>query len=134
MNSFLVTEGGPLECTGELELLRADGTHVAHESHTWLCRCGRSQEKPYCDGSHEKIAFADDATAQQASDSAAADSGPVRITLRSNGPLKLEGPCEVRHPIAGVLFSGNQTALCRCGQSKKKPFCDGTHREVGFVA
>src|SRR3954447_25032358 len=134
MNIFLVTESGPLECTGELELLHADHTHFAQESHTWLCRCGRSQEKPYCDASHEKIAFSDDATAQQASDSAAAGSGAVRITLRSNGPLKLEGPCEVRHPTAGVLFNGNQTALCRCGQSKKKPFCDGTHREVGFVA
>src|SRR5215212_7520924 len=131
MNIVLVTESGPLECTGELDLRRADGAHFAHESHTWLCRCGRSQEKPYCDGSHQQIAFNDDATAQQASDSAAASSGAVRITLRPNGPLKLEGPCAVHHPIAGELFSGNQTALCRCGQSKKKPFCDGTHCDVG---
>ena len=134
MNIFFVSDNGPLECVGELELRRADGTHLADESHTWLCRCGHSEDKPYCDGSHEKIDFSDEAAAQQASDSPAAASGPVRISLRANGPLKVQGPCEVRHRTAGVLFSGNQTALCRCGQSKKKPFCDGTHREVGFVA
>jgi 3-phenylpropionate/trans-cinnamate dioxygenase ferredoxin subunit len=36
--------------------------------------------------------------------------------------------------MAGLVFAGEQTALCRCGRSAKKPFCDGTHRQIGFVA
>jgi CDGSH-type Zn-finger protein len=135
MNTILATENGPLECNGEFELMAADGTYLAHETQTWLCRCGRSQAKPYCDGSHKTTGFSDAATPPQAPDDGVTQPpGPVRIVLRANGPLKLDGPCAVLHPTAGVLFTGNQTALCRCGHSNKKPFCDGTHRQVEFVA
>jgi CDGSH-type Zn-finger protein len=135
MNTILVTENGPLEFNGEFELMAPDGRYLAHETQTWLCRCGRSGDKPYCDGSHEKTGFVDDSSPSPAPATSAVEStGPVRVTLRANGPLKLAGTCEVRHPTLGVLFRGEETALCRCGQSKKKPFCDGTHRQVEFVA
>ena len=135
MNRILVTENGPLECEGEFELLTADGKLLATEAQTWLCRCGRSGEKPYCDGSHKTTGFVDDRSSQAVPAANVGERpGPVRVTLRSNGPYKLEGPCEVHHPTAGVLFTGEQTALCRCGQSKTKPFCDGTHRQVEFIA
>ena len=62
MNTILATENGPLECNGEFELMAADGTYLAHETQTWLCRCGRSQAKPYCDGSHKTTGFSDPAT------------------------------------------------------------------------
>lgn len=60
----------------------------------------------------------------------------VRITVRLNGPYRVQGP------ITLVDVEGNEfelpgtevVALCRCGHSKNKPFCDGTHREVGFQA
>jgi CDGSH-type Zn-finger protein len=48
--------------------------------------------------------------------------------------LKLEGPCEVRAPDGTLLMRGGETALCRCGHSGKRPFCDGTHRSIGFTA
>jgi len=135
MNSILVTENGPLECNGEFDLVTVDGTLVAHETQTWLCRCGSSSEKPYCDGSHEKTGFVAACLAEPASNEGDdAATGPVRVTLRRNGPLRLEGPCEVRDQNAHVLFRGMETALCRCGQSKKKPFCDGTHRQIEFIA
>jgi CDGSH-type Zn-finger protein len=135
MNTILVTENGPLECNGEFQLMAADGTHLARKTQTWLCRCGRSADKPYCDGSHEKTGFIDDSAAQPASAVSGGRSlGPVRVTLHTNGPLKLNGPFEVSHPSAGVLLRGEETALCRCGQSKRKPFCDGTHRQIEFVA
>lgn len=61
----------------------------------------------------------------------------VTIRLRENGPLLIEGPFQlVDHQ--GKPFSlpthKPAIALCRCGQSKNKPFCDGTHRTVGFQA
>ena len=135
MNTILVTENGPLEVNGEFELMAADGRYLAHETQTWLCRCGRSGDKPYCDGSHEKTGFVDASSPQPAVVAGVVEvPGPVRVTLRANGPLKLDGPIEISHPTGGVLFRGVETALCRCGQSKKKPFCDGTHRQVEFVA
>jgi len=42
------------------------------------------------------------------------------VTLRPNGPLRLDGRFEVRQPSSGLIFAGGETALCRCGQSGKK--------------
>ena len=135
MNTIVVTTNGPLECRGELQIVSMEGKPVASETQTWLCRCGQSGSKPYCDGSHERTGFRDAGApkpAQPMSDPG--QSGALRVTLRANGPLRLDGPVEVRHPDLGLIFAGKETALCRCGQSKNKPFCDGTHRQVGFVA
>jgi|KBSMisStandDraft_5_1062788.scaffolds.fasta_scaffold333485_2 CDGSH-type Zn-finger protein len=136
MNTILVTANGPLECRGEIEIVTAAGTVVAKETETWLCRCGQSANKPYCDGSHKTTGFRDTgapAPAAQPTDTGRPE-GVLRVTLRLNGPLRLDGRFEVRTPAAGLIFSGSETALCRCGQSAKKPFCDGTHRQVGFAA
>lgn len=51
-----------------------------------------------------------------------------------NGPLMVEGRVEFR-AAAGVAFvTEERTWLCHCGQSANKPFCDGTHKKVGFAA
>ncbi len=58
----------------------------------------------------------------------------TKITVRNDGPLLIEGDLEVIDQ-AGKLFglTGRTTiALCRCGHSEKKPFCDGAHRRQGF--
>jgi CDGSH-type Zn-finger protein len=61
----------------------------------------------------------------------------VHIRLRPNGPLVVEGPFTLADS-QGNLFSlvtdKPAIALCRCGQSAKKPFCDGTHKTCGFVS
>ncbi len=59
----------------------------------------------------------------------------VTITTRPNGPYLVKGPITLVDP-EGKPFtvSGDTTALCRCGQSSNKPFCDGTHGRVGFQA
>jgi CDGSH-type Zn-finger protein len=61
----------------------------------------------------------------------------LRIRCRQNGPLVIEGPfILVDHLGNEFELPTNKpaVALCRCGQSKRKPFCDGTHKECGFVA
>jgi CDGSH-type Zn-finger protein len=134
MNTIVVTTDGPLECTGELSIVAMDGSPVATEAQTWLCRCGHSANKPYCDGSHQRVGFRDstETRAAQVADNAL-EAGPLKVTLRTNGPLRLDGPFELLHPTIGRIFAGRETALCRCGNSKNKPFCDGTHRQTGFV-
>ena len=62
---------------------------------------------------------------------------PLVIRCRENGPLVIQGPIQVvdHQGNAFVIPPGKDTvALCRCGQSKNKPFCDGSHRACGFLA
>jgi CDGSH-type Zn-finger protein len=52
-----------------------------------------------------------------------------------NGPLLLRGDFTLRTPGGEVIDAGRTTvALCRCGRSAAKPFCDGTHKAVKFRA
>jgi CDGSH-type Zn-finger protein len=63
----------------------------------------------------------------------------VRITLRPNGPYRVEDPEGL---VELVDANGNKYdltgkpaySLCRCGGSVNKPFCDGTHSKIGFQA
>jgi uncharacterized Fe-S cluster protein YjdI len=57
----------------------------------------------------------------------------VEITPEPNGPLLVRGPIQVVQSD-GTSETVPRAAFCRCGQSGNKPFCDGTHREVGFRA
>ncbi len=62
---------------------------------------------------------------------------PIVIRCRENGPLVIQGPVKIVDHLGNefTLPVGKETvALCRCGQSKNKPFCDGTHRVCGFMA
>jgi CDGSH-type Zn-finger protein len=58
----------------------------------------------------------------------------TKIILKNNGSIRVEGDFEL-YDINGNKFDlSGRTAisLCRCGLSKDKPFCDGSHREGGF--
>jgi len=62
---------------------------------------------------------------------------PVKITCRPNGPYLIEeGEVEVYDPAGNKIDTSARPriALCRCGQSAVKPFCDGTHNKVSFQA
>ncbi len=54
----------------------------------------------------------------------------VKITVRLNGPYMVEGPFELvdQEGNAFTVEEGKRIALCRCGQSDNKPFCDASHR------
>lgn len=56
----------------------------------------------------------------------------VRIRPLKNGPLEVSGPVEIQDADGKALTAEQPAYLCRCGQSANKPFCDGTHRKVGF--
>jgi len=58
----------------------------------------------------------------------------VEITVRDNGPYKVTGPVRLvdADGNAFTLPEGRALALCRCGRSATKPFCDASHRAAGF--
>ena len=57
----------------------------------------------------------------------------VTIQTRPNGPYLVKGPLRLID-ADGQEFevTGDTIALCRCGGSTRKPFCDGTHSKIGF--
>jgi CDGSH-type Zn-finger protein len=60
---------------------------------------------------------------------------PATITPYEDGPLIVRGDFELRTPTGEPIEPGRDTiALCRCGKSAIKPFCDGTHKSVKFRA
>jgi CDGSH-type Zn-finger protein len=64
-------------------------------------------------------------------------SEPLVIRCRENGPYVIKGAIKVVDHLGNEfpLPAGKEVvALCRCGQSKNRPFCDGSHRESGFRA
>ncbi len=217
----VVTKNGPYLVSGAVPLARqtivADregGSEEWRESHAFppqesyaLCRCGHSQTKPFCDGTHKKIGFdgTETASRQPYREQAQLTEGPalsltdaealcafarfcdphgqvwaqvertdeaeVRATFvrqvnncpsgrlvawdRATGkpiehhlavsigviedpPEGVSGPLWLRGGIPVIAADGfayevrNRVTLCRCGASKHKPFCDGTHAAIKF--
>ena len=57
------------------------------------------------------------------------------VTPYEDGPLLIRGDFVLRTPDGEIIEPGRATvALCRCGKSAIKPFCDGTHKAIGFKA
>ena len=50
---------GPLEVAGEVRIVASDGTVIQETGKAYLCRCGQSAKKPFCDGSHKRVGFTD---------------------------------------------------------------------------
>jgi len=130
VNIVRVRENGPLAVHGPMELA---GAPIGYRA--TLCRCGASQNKPFCDGSHTAAGFT--ATGEpptQASNPLAVRDGALRITPVPNGPLLVAGNLEVVSGTGRTTNRVERTALCRCGQSANKPYCDGSHTAAGFRA
>lgn len=196
---YLIAETAAVEVP---YLRRADGSACAVTRGVALCRCGGSENKPFCDGTHGTRRFSDQRTADQTQDRRVSYAGK-RITIHDNraicahagfctdglksvfrmnqepwidpdgagaqeiidtirkcpsgalsysidgvehrdqarepmvtvtddGPYAITGGVE----LAGVPFgegaSSEHYTLCRCGASKNKPFCDGSHWSAGF--
>ncbi len=190
-------ENGPLEVDCTDAVFMKDGKKLEAENPSYLCRCGKSKNKPWCDGSHEKVGFTSkreiseeilqvyegkeitvnfnrsicagaancvhDLPSVFASDNStnwiypdndtndkiiktvnSCPSGALsysikgkvtidkrtkaKISIVKNGPYVVEEVKLVGMPTP-TNFSTTKYALCRCGHSKNKPFCDYSHAE-----
>ncbi|HJR96849.1 MAG TPA: CDGSH iron-sulfur domain-containing protein [Actinomycetota bacterium] len=213
-----IEENGPYRVSGGVPLARTAQVETEYgEPVGWvpdeflddagdvykLCRCGRSGDKPFCDGSHEREEFDGTETAPRSSISERryefpagegtvsfdlatcehagfcgdrftnwrrlareADDPAVRerlmqmVRLCPSGALEIQpeadgeqlepalpvsvdvvrdGPLWVRGRVSVTSADGetyevrNRVTLCRCGHSETKPFCDGSHKHVGFT-
>ena len=55
----------------------------------------------------------------------------TEIILRENGPLKITGSFTIQDTDGETMQTGETVFICRCGASKKMPFCDGAHKKTG---
>ncbi len=127
-NTLVLQKDGPIYVHGDLALQGDRTTRVA------LCRCGASNNKPFCDNSHRKTAFSAPGTVEISCEDDADVGGSLAINPSENGPVLLNGNFEIIGAQDGSRYCGNRGALCRCGHSENKPFCDGTHKKIGFEA
>ena len=58
----------------------------------------------------------------------------VTIEIIEHGPYIVTGPVELKDSEGNAYQAKQRIALCRCGASTAKPFCDGTHSKIGFQA
>ena len=200
-------EDGPLIAQGIPSLKAESGAIEPGKTAYGLCRCGKSQNKPFCDGAHVASGFSSDngdakirnvpisytgevegkqvtisytpvlcghiaecqrlhkavfdpskrpwiqpengtiegiKSVVEACPSGAPriaindkrarhlDVDDVSVSVAKNGPYVVKN-VELEAEFNGVGASMKEYILCRCGHSKNKPFCDGTHHDVGWV-
>lgn len=125
-----VLKDGPLELRGSLLL---NGEPCGEEA--WLCRCGASANKPWCDGSHKTAAcvLTGDPPRREGRD-LSPGGAPLNLEPQPNGPVKATGPLTILNDGGEVTDRAAQVFLCRCGASAKQPYCDGSHKRAGFSA
>jgi CDGSH-type Zn-finger protein/uncharacterized Fe-S cluster protein YjdI len=130
VNVARVRQNGPIAFHAELDI---DGEPPRFRA--TLCRCGASKSKPYCDGSHVAIDFV--ATGEPMildSQPLASRAGQLKVMPAKDGPLVVRGNLEIVSGTGHTVNRVTKTALCRCGRSRNKPYCDGTHAEIGFTS
>ncbi|MHA1158303.1 MAG: thiamine pyrophosphate-binding protein, partial [Alphaproteobacteria bacterium] len=193
---------GPIKATNLGEFYNSRGERIAARPSVILCRCGASKNKPFCDGTHNRIGFRDDKSDERVPDhldtyqgndvtildnrgicshaafcsdglpsvwkmgvepwidpnGASRDevirtihkcpSGALsyiedeqartafhkdaEVQVSRDGPYHVRGGIELKGVAFGENASREHYTLCRCGHSRNKPFCDGSHWYAGF--
>ena len=131
-NQVSVTQNGPLYFKGSLNFQGASDDMPGTRFRAALCRCGASGNKPFCDNSHIDAGFTDSGAVGETGPGHSADAGELTIKSLPDGPVLVAGRLTIYASSGRQAWSGEKAALCRCGESKNKPFCDGSHKAAGF--
>lgn len=129
VNILRVRENGPYALLADLTI---DNKEVGYRA--TLCRCGQSKNKPFCDSAHVDAGFS--ASGEPLTLQAEAldiRNGKCKINRLNDGPYHVQGNIEICAGTGRVVLRTSEVKLCRCGQSKNKPLCDGSHIGAGFI-
>jgi len=139
----LVVEGAPLAKVVKGESV-VDGPPswtaepiVDVEARYALCRCDKSSARPFCDRWPDRLPCFEEPSARSSltpiftwSPPDGVD-GPL-VALKPNGPVRVSGGVAIERDDGITVDMGDRVSLCRCGSSGVMPYCDGSHKEVGF--
>lgn len=131
VNTLRLWEDGPNELHGDIHI-----TGDEPRKRVVLCRCGQSQNKPFCDNSHLKADFTAtcDIPSEEEVETPEPRDGALTVKPMKNGPVMVSGSLEIIAGSGRRITAGSKFFLCRCGHSQNKPFCDGSHTKIGFEA
>ena len=133
-NTIHVTNNGPLYVRGELSIDGTPEDAPGLKRRAALCRCGQSKNKPFCDNSHIDAGFSDSGAIGETGKPPGDAGGVLSLSPAKDGPLMIKGNVSMSAGTGRTAWHGTRAALCRCGESGNKPFCDGTHKKTGFRA
>jgi len=132
VNSLTVSQDGPLYMVGDIFIQDLAEDMPGKRVRAALCRCGLSTNKPFCDNSHVKGGFKDSGAVGRKGEGYELTGGDLDVKPAADGPLLVRGNLQIRAASGRVAWRGQSVALCRCGASQNKPFCDGSHKAAGF--
>jgi CDGSH-type Zn-finger protein/uncharacterized Fe-S cluster protein YjdI len=129
-------EDGPMLLIGDLRVEQPDGTEITHETRLTLCRCGMSRNQPFCDNSHLRRSWRSGPAQHPKNPLPAPREGaaeqPTKVIPLQDGSLELRGDVQMHDSAGQPLCEAGRMFLCRCGNSRNKPFCDMSHERVAF--
>lgn len=134
-NTISLSPDGPVYFRGNIEVQDHNGNVLLQDSRWALCRCGKSGNKPACDNTHSKINFEAHASFDKSSlreENPSDDGSKLVLKAMKDGPVLVEGKYQIYSETSQPVNCSKNIALCRCGGSSNKPFCDGTHKKIGF--
>ncbi len=134
-NTVRLSAEGPVFLSGRVEIRDHNNHLLLEDRNVALCRCGASENRPLCDGRHSVVHFDDPGavtTPPSPTDAGEDQDNLLVVTIVQHGPALLNGPFQLVDAFGDLVCKTSKAALCRCGQSKNKPFCDGSHNTSGF--
>jgi CDGSH-type Zn-finger protein/uncharacterized Fe-S cluster protein YjdI len=133
-NEIVVAADGPLYVKGDVRIKNAAGETMLEDTRVALCRCGRSGNLPLCDGRHKEVEFEAAGSLTEAQlaggDPAGSEAEDLPIRAIDPGPLAVKRSVRICGEGGTSCVHRKEAALCSCGRSEDKPFCDGSHAEV----
>ncbi|WP_428235587.1 CDGSH iron-sulfur domain-containing protein [Gracilimonas sp.] len=136
-NVITIEKDGPIYIHGEVVIRDMDENVVLKDTRVAMCRCGKSKNKPLCDNSHIEAEFKADTSynpERLRTEPVNGKGGELSIKLFDNAPFLVQGNYDLVGEETGRETCSKKMSFCRCGGSHTKPFCDGTHKKVGFVS
>lgn len=136
-NVITIEKDGPIYIHGEVVIRDMDENIVLKDTRVAMCRCGKSKNKPLCDNSHIEAEFKADTsynTERLRTEPVNGKGGELSIKLFDNAPFLVQGNYDLVGEETGTETCSKKMSFCRCGGSQTKPFCDGTHKQIGFVS
>jgi len=129
VNTITIKANGPLIARGNIRVENAQGKLLVEAGEVFLCRCGESGNKPFCDGAHKHGGFSDPARFHDDKTEPVTGNNPLTIVVRANAMLIAKGPMQITNLDKSCQTTRNKAAFCRCGRSENKPFCDASHKQ-----
>lgn len=128
---IIVRKNKCYQAIGIKKMIDQEGNEIVPEEDVKLCSCGLSKNMPFCDGGHKEKVFDETSGGEIVINQLGGEGEPI-LLIDKNGPIHVKGDVEIESDVKMTVADDHVMTFCRCGESKTKPFCDGTHMHCRF--